>query len=44
MSWVSPTVLHFALCFAVPVVELVDVLDVSEHDVVLVGETRRDVL
>lgn len=27
-----------------PVVELVNVLDVSEHDVVLVGETRRDVL
>ncbi len=35
---------HFAVYFAVPVVELVDVLDVSEHDVVLVGETRRDVL
>lgn len=28
---------------AVPVVELVDVLDVPEHNVVLVGETRWDV-
>lgn len=34
----------FAVFFAVPVVELVDVLDVSEHDVVLVVETSRDVL
>lgn len=33
-----------AVYFAVPVVELVNVLDVSKHDVVLVGETRRDVL
>ena len=30
--------------FAVPVVELIDVLDVSEHDVVLVGQTSRNVL
>lgn len=29
----------FAVYFTVPVVELVDVLDVSEHDVVLVVET-----
>lgn len=39
--------LHIAvyfIYFSVPVVELVDVLDVSKHDVVLVGETRRDVL
>lgn len=34
---------HTELYFTVPVVEFVDVLDVSEHDVVLVGETRRDV-
>ena len=36
--------LFAVLVFTVPVVELVDVLDVSEHDVVLVGETRWDVL
>lgn len=34
---------YIVVYFTVPVVELVDVLDVSEHYVVLVGETRGDV-
>lgn len=35
---------YFTVYSAVPVVEFVDVLNVSEHNVVFVGETRRDVL
>lgn len=38
------TCCSIAVELTVPVVELVDVLDVPEHDVVFVSETRWDVL
>lgn len=54
MSWMFPNVIHpleycsviahLAGYLVVPVVELIDILDVSKHNIVLVYKARRDVL